>query len=347
MGIYANPMKDAVAKLLLKDDEIRNGCLSTFSGIEIEESVELDSFCNPFDIWEMLRSDLSTFDLVHYNLFQKNKEFILIDKANGKEFKQGSDLFYLTVKHLKDLQHLFPKYSTQTSVDFICQTTAGELVTIEFQIEREDSFEARAVYYMSSLFAKQKMSTNLYEHLCPVIAINLLGGKRNFEWKNQNMIRHFELKDRYSDTKLPHLQLIQYALGKNFDIFDFKDIKTLNKEKLKEWLSFFENAHHLDKKIDVSFDDIKKAYEIVRIDHLRETNPHILIENYGKYSKHMTALEEEARKEGGQQMLLKIVKKLLDQNKTDNEICEFAEIDLEKLKEMKKEMQYLKIIKKG
>jgi hypothetical protein len=50
---------------------------------------------------------------------------------------------------------------------------------------------------------------------------------------------------------------------------------------------------------------------------------------------HNARMIEKGREEGEQQMLLKMVKKLLNQNKTDIEICEFAEIELTKLQKIK------------
>jgi predicted transposase/invertase (TIGR01784 family) len=351
-------MRDTVAKYLLEDDFIRLNFIEVFAGIKVESSQLLTDNLKTIDEYKALTEALSYFDQEKSKRLKKALTYRVLDE-NGKEHKEGAMLLNWCDKNLDLLKKAVPS-SRSNTVDILCKLQDGSFVTVEFQVESSDFFMQRALYYLTGVYRRQERG-EAYDNLKPVIAINLIGRPTVASWKSHNFFKHFVFQDQCSGEKLNDLTLIQYslshfeeALKSEFDSFDFHfQNKDFDRERLKEWLKLFENAPYLNHKVSQEYNDINAAYTRIDNNNIQALNPELLALNrsvekwYGKVTKMTEEEKEEYRLEGEQiglekgeqQTFLKMVKKFLNQNKEDREICELLDIDQDKLQEIKKSIE--------
>jgi predicted transposase/invertase (TIGR01784 family) len=347
-SIYADPMRDNVAKHLLSDSFIRKSFIEVFAGIKVESSQLLTDNLKTIDQYEALSHALKHFDQERAKRLKKAQFFQVLDE-NGKKHREGAVLLNWIDRNVGLLKKAIPRSSSNT-VDILCKLQDGSFVTVEFQIDQGNFFMQRALYYLARVYQRQETGKN-YDKLRPVIAINLIGRRNVTGWESKNFFKHFVFQDQCSDEKLNDLTLIQYslshfdeALRSSFDSFDFcfKE-KDFDRERLKEWLKMFEGAPYLDHEVKSErYCDVNAAYTRIDNDNIERENPELVairrsIEKF--YPKMTEEQKEECRQEGRQeceqQMLLKMVKKFLNQNKRDEEICDLLDINEEKFQEIK------------
>jgi predicted transposase/invertase (TIGR01784 family) len=347
-SIYADPMRDTVAKHLLGDPFIRKSFIEVFAGIKVESSHLLTDNLKTIDQYEALSQALKHFEQDKAIRLKKAQFFQVLDD-NGKKHREGAALLNWIDRNLVLLKKAIPRSGSNT-VDILCQLQDGSFVTVEFQINQGDFFMQRALYYLARVYQRQETGKN-YEKLRPVIAINLIGRRHVTGWKSHNFFKHFVFQDQCSDEKLDELTLIQYSLSRfeevlksQFDSFDFHfKEKDFDRERLKEWLKMFEGAPYLSHEMsNKKYDDVNAAYTRIDNDNIERENPELVairrsIEKF--YPKMTEEQKEECREEGRQeceqQMLLKMVKNALEMNQSDELICIFLKISTEKLQEIK------------
>jgi predicted transposase/invertase (TIGR01784 family) len=349
-NFFADPMEDLVAKHLLADEAIRNSCLSSLAGIKIISSEMLDQHLHPIDEFKKPRKLLNSFDMTEHKVFKKEGRFKVTDQE-GREYHQGTRLFNGVINNFPLFKKAIPPVTKQ-SVDILCKIQDESYVTVEFQVSKQLAFTQRALYYLTGVYHKQDPGKN-YDQLRPVIAVNLLGGRNETSWDEHRFFRHFVFKDRCSTDELEELTLIQYSL-RHLNKFFAADLsseidfnfryKKKDMKKLQEWLSFFEGASHLEKKPKTAFKDIDAAYERIISSRIESENPDIFaIRRYMyKYGKPLFTEEEKkelletGEQKGREEEKRILVQRLLTLNKSDDEICLIADIEMHDLIDLKK-----------
>jgi predicted transposase/invertase (TIGR01784 family) len=363
--LYLWPMWDwAAKKLLLNNEDIRNSILTCLSGVVVVSSeprdLNLSDQRSSFDLGSVLKAlkprefhELSEY--FDFEFIAKKKQDIQkfdinldklrpsIQKLIEKErfvYEDGFEALQSIFQHHEILCDLFPEKHPHT-VDFLCKTDQNKIITIEFQIAHERFFDKRALYYLCSVFSKQKKLKDVkYENVHPVIAINLLAGEETPEWQSRDLIRYWALVDQISKETMPYLTLIQYNLFKvkeNFQSFwektPYAEKNKIDPEMLQEWLEFFSKAHKLNEFHQSRFKEVDKAYEEVKIERLDRSNEEL--PDYIQFAIDAFKNKDFYIEQGKQQLLIKQVKKLLSKNKTESEICEVLDINIITLQEIK------------
>jgi predicted transposase/invertase (TIGR01784 family) len=372
--IYLWPMWDWVAKnLLMNNEEIRNSILTCLSGVVVVESEPMDwnlidqksslaigsalKALKPEEFFEL--KEYFDFELVAKKKQNLQKTDIKLKKLRPSiqkliknetfSYEDGLRAITAIFKDHGIICDLFPDKHPH-AVDFLCKTDQQKIVTIEFQIAHQTFFEKRALYYLCSVFSRQKkLRDTRYENVHPVIAVNLLAGEETPEWQDRDLIRYWALTDQVSKETMTYLTLVQYNLFKvraNFEKFwdktPYEAKDKINPEMLKEWLEFFSHAHQLKELHQSHFEEINKAYDVVKVERLDQSTEELPdyiqfeIDTLKNKDFFIAQAIEKGREEGEQQMLIKMLKQHLEAGRPDQFICDSLFIDPMKLKEIKK-----------
>jgi predicted transposase/invertase (TIGR01784 family) len=307
MQVFSRPTFDRIAKYILCEDEsVRVDILKAFTGIQsLCSATQLDEHYNPFDPLHNLRK------LINSPSFQKL--FDSIKNASTLELfldGQKNDLASENLKGLSglydDLAHAFPNQKYRSTVDFLCETDFGYL-TIEFQIAKQDYWDKRALAYIASIFGRQLRPQKDYDQIQDVIGINVLGDGSTPYWNDGEFMRDYAFVDQKKGKhKIPALRLIQYSLG-DVDL-NHEDLK--GNAPLRQWIEFFKSAHEKDSPPPSIDEPVKKAYEMIRVDTLKQKHPDLLKasdEFFASLTEHNQAVKEKGKEENAREVAKELI----------------------------------------
>ena len=188
---------------------------------------------------------------VRYLFSDIGNENIVLDFINGvmidSNFKTFSNVEILNPFNLK--KYLDGKESI---VDVKCITDDNDTVIIEIQLQGNQYFIGRSLYYWASSYSSLLNKSDNYTKLAPVIGMDIL------DFTIFNDIKDFHscylLKEiKYNKILTDHCMLHYIELPK-FNLNDFE-----NKEKINTWIKFFkgENMSNLIKENNI-FEEVEK-----------------------------------------------------------------------------------------
>ncbi len=310
MQVFSRPTYDRIAKYILSEDEaVRIDILKAFTGIDsLSSAKQVDEHYNPFDAFNKLRELINSnesktlFGKINYSSEVK------VSLYGGRTNKKAAEFLKNLASLHEDISKAFPDQRHRSTVDFICKTASG-YITIEFQVPKQDHWDKRALSYISSIFGNQLRTKNDYDEIEDVIGINLLGDGSTPYWKDGTFMRNYTFMDQMgSGKKIPSLRLIQYSLG-DVDL-NHKDLK--KNERLKQWIEFFKSAHEKQEIPPFIDENVRKAYDMIRVDNLKKTHPDLLIasdEFFASLTEHNQAVKEEGKSEANQELAKKLARK--------------------------------------
>lgn len=154
---------------------------------------------------------------------------------------------------------------TQQIMDIACQDRRGYRYNIEVQRAKQTYWDARALYYMSSLYETQ-ISKSDYEDLRPVVGISILGFdrddfttyKRRYQLADTTTFPVAGVADAAPIKVLSHLTLIEICLPK-------VDLASLPDSVEKQWLTLLKTAAQVaDIPTTVTHPLVRQAWERLR-----------------------------------------------------------------------------------
>ena len=293
--VFAHPTYDFTAKYMLDDDNVRLDFVKTFANLnDVESTTKLDdkSLTN-FREFICKRETKSFLK----QLEQKPDSFIFKEKlSDGKELDNtaAKDLIVGLQENYNDLSEILPQ-ERNSQLEFLCKLKNGDHVAVAVQIAKKENLDNRVLAYVSSVYGNQLQKGDKWGELKKVIGINILGGGEQDvqHWKDETAhIRHYIMQDKNnSNNVINGLELIQYSLGDS----DLKSPFFEGKKELKDWLHLFKNAQN-EKEVpqDVS-DEVKMAYERLKIEEMPKEIRELYIEEEGwfeQFSEHWEKLKE-------------------------------------------------------
>ena len=188
---------------------------------------------------------------VRYLFSDIGNENIVLDFINGvmidSNFKTFSNVEILNPFNLT--KYLDGKESI---VDVKCITEDNEIVIIEIQLQGNQYFIGRTLYYWASSYSSLLNKSDNYTKLAPVIGMNIL------DFTIFNDIKDFHscylLKEIKHNKILTDHCMLHYIELPKFNLNDFE-----NKEKIITWIKFFkgENMSNLIKENNI-FEEVEK-----------------------------------------------------------------------------------------
>ena len=188
---------------------------------------------------------------VRYLFSDIGNENIVLDFINGvmidSNFKTFSNVEILNPFNLT--KYLDGKESI---VDVKCITEDNEIVIIEIQLQGNQYFIGRTLYYWASSYSSLLNKSDNYTKLAPVIGMNIL------DFTIFNDIKDFHscylLKEIKHNKILTDHCMLHYIELPKFNLNDFE-----NKEKINTWIKFFkgENMSNLIKENNI-FEEVEK-----------------------------------------------------------------------------------------
>lgn len=176
-------------------------------------------------------------DLVFKLLFAKDPE-ILCDLVNAVvDYPEHLHIRSITVKN----PIILPEEITEKLIilDLQAVDERGRHYDIEMQVRKYVFYPERTLYYLSRMYASQLDSGIQYDRLRPVIGIHFLDYKQFPESSEIHFC--FELRD----VRCPKLRLTDDLSLHLFELPKFEERQPgeLGREKMFEWLHFFNHAH--------------------------------------------------------------------------------------------------------
>ena len=188
---------------------------------------------------------------VRYLFSDIGNENIVLDFINGvmidSNFKTFSNVEILNPFNLK--KYLDGKESI---VDVKCITDDNDTVIIEIQLQGNQYFIGRSLYYWANSYSSLLNKSDNYTKLAPVIGMNIL------DFTIFNDIKDFHscylLKEIKHNKILTDHCMLHYIELPKFNLNDFE-----NKEKIITWIKFFkgENMSNLIKENNI-FEEVEK-----------------------------------------------------------------------------------------
>lgn len=290
--VFACPIHDSISQHIISHDEsIRVDILKAFTGIQsLSSATRIDELHNPYDPILKLRKLINSIE--SQDFFERIKKSSTIDiSLDGKKIDHAFEFLKGLVVSYEDFSHAFPYHRSHSVSDFLCETDSG-YVTIELQVSAQDYWDRRVLAYLSSIYGNQM--TKDYKQIQDIIGTYLSGIYRdqrmdilNFNgsssggdtlntesWNVQRFIRNYIFIDQnVSGKKIPVLRFIHYSLNDvNLEEHEYLD----KNPRLKQWVEFFKSAHEKES-IPSSIDEpLRKAYEMIRVDALKEKHPDLL-----------------------------------------------------------------------
>ena len=226
---------------------------------------------------------------VRYLFSDKGNENIVLDFINGvmidSNFKTFSNVEILNPFNLK--KYLDGKESI---VDVKCITEDNEIVIIEIQLQGNQYFIGRSLYYWANSYSSLLNKSENYTKLAPVIGINVL-----------DFILFNDIKDFHSCYLLKEIKhnkiltdhcMLHYIELPKFNLNDFK-----NKEKIITWIKFFkgENMSNLIKENNIFEEVEKRCQSFIESDPLINAYRKKEWEDYFHKGELLTEREEEKK----------------------------------------------------
>ena len=188
---------------------------------------------------------------VRYLFSDIGNENIVLDFINGvmidSNFKTFSNVEILNPFNLS--KYLDGKESI---VDVKCITDDNDTVIIEIQLQGNQYFIGRSLYYWANSYSSLLNKSDNYTKLAPVIGMNIL------DFTIFNDIKDFHscylLKEIKHNKILTDHCMLHYIELPKFNLNDFE-----NKEKIITWIKFFkgENMSNLIKENNI-FEEVEK-----------------------------------------------------------------------------------------
>ena len=223
---------------------------------------------------------------VRYLFSDIGNENIVLDFINGvmidSNFKTFSNVEILNPFNLK--KYLDGKESI---VDVKCITDDNDTVIIEIQLQGNQYFIGRSLYYWANSYSSLLNKSDNYTKLAPVIGMNILDFTIFSDIKDFHSC--YLLKEIKHNIILTDHCMLHYIELPKFNLNDFE-----NKEKINTWIKFFkgENMSNLIKENNI-FEEVEK-----RCQNFIESDP--LINAYRKkewedyFRRDELAIEREA-----------------------------------------------------
>ena len=226
---------------------------------------------------------------VRYLFSDKGNENIVLDFINGvmidSNFKTFSNVEILNPFNLT--KYLDGKESI---VDVKCITEDNEIVIIEIQLQGNQYFIGRSLYYWANSYSSLLNKSDNYTKLAPVIGMNIL------DFTVFNDIKDFHscylLKEIKHNKILTDHCMLHYIELPKFNLNDFE-----NKEKIITWIKFFkgENMSNLIKENNIFEEVEKRCQSFIESDPLINAYRKKEWEDYFHKGELLTEREEEKK----------------------------------------------------
>ena len=188
---------------------------------------------------------------VRYLFSDRGNENIVLDFINGvmldSNFKTFSNVEILNPFNLT--KYLDGKESI---VDVKCITDDNDTVIIEIQLQGNQYFIGRSLYYWANSYSSLLNKSENYTRLAPVIGMNILDFTIFKDIKDFHSC--YLLKEIKHNKILTDHCMLHYIELPKFNLNDFE-----NKEKINTWIKFFkgENMSNLIKENNI-FEEVEK-----------------------------------------------------------------------------------------
>ena len=277
-------------------------------------------------------------DIVFKALFgreEKRSKIILIDFLNSiLRFKGENKITEIT--HLNPFNIKEFKGDKGSVLDLKVKTKEDERINIEVQVNNEDDFRKRSLYYWAKMYGETISESEAYLTLKKSIVINIMDfiiigetDRYHTEYKILEKEEHFPLIDDLS---------IHYIELPKFD--DKKDIEYM--EAMELWLTFIKKIDEPETE-DLIAQLIERS-ETVKMakDMLEEisADERLRQQHYAREKARLDAIsrvkyaEIKAMEKGMEKEKIKIAKKLIRMNMSLNQIKEITNLNEEQIKSL-------------
>ena len=262
---------------------------------------------------------------IRYLFSDEGNENIVLDFINGVMI----DLNFQTFNNVVILNPFnLTKYldGKESIVDVKCITEDNQTVIIEIQLQGNQYFIRRSLYYWANSYSSLLNKSENYTKLSPVISINVL-----------DFILFNDIKDFHSCYLLKEIKhnkiLTDHCMLHYIELPKFN--LNNDKEKLSSWIKFFkgENMSNLIKENNI-FEEVEK-----RCQNFIDSDP--LINAYRKkewneyfYKDMMNVEREEGFKEGEKNKAISMAKSMKTKNLDINLISEITGLTIDEIKKL-------------
>ncbi len=332
--VFAQPTRDAVAKYLLDDEQIRNSFIRALTPFDdVTSSKKLDNALRPLKLDQNLLNILKDESFVQF----LKKESLNLPRETKEE-----KLTHRFFSHLRDNYDEISKVLLDDKgpvSDVICKLSTGDYVLVEVQVNNPGLgvWDKRALAYAAMLFGNQLRKGDDWRNILDVTAVNILGtgqdDKTLFWPEGSYYKRHYRFRNDLETPALPldNLSLIQYSLGN-------ADLATIQNPEERAWLDFFKNAHRYNSIPKECPEIMKLAYERIvtdtlppNIKDLYETEEQ-QIRNFGQ---RFLEEREEGKLEGVHEGKLEIARNMLSGDVDSETIKKFTGLSLKEIQSLK------------
>ena len=199
---------------------------------------------------------------VRYLLGSEDNKDILIDFINAVFTQKGHELV-VEIELLNPFNLRSIRESKESILDLKAKDKTGRWINIEIQIDNDNSYANRSLYYWAKSYAGQLKSGEDYEDLNPAVCINLLDFEIFPQLPGYHSCFHITEKDQPEYILSSHLQIHFIELPKN----QLKNV-TQVKDGLDRWCYYFENEGTMEEEeMTVLLKDnqaIGKAHKVYR-----------------------------------------------------------------------------------
>jgi len=312
--VFVRPTYDCTARHMLDDDNVRLDFVKTFACLnDVESTTILDESLTNFR--ELIRKRETKSFL---RQFEQNPDSFIFKKklSDGKELDNtaAKDLIVGLQENYNDLLAILPQ-ERNSQLDFLCKLN-GDHVAVAVQIDNLNYRDNRALGYISSAYQNRLRKDEDWEGLSRVIGINILG---EGDWKDKTapLKRYIMQDEKNPNNVINGLELYQYSLEDS----DLENSFFEGKKGLKDWLYLFKNAQNVEEVPNDVSDEIKTAYERLRIEKMPEEikelyiNEECWFEGYIEYGKKIAEqTEERVKKETEERVTKETAINLLNAN---------------------------------
>ena len=228
-------------------------------------------------------------------------------------------------------------------VDLKVKNSAGEIIIIEVQYEREHDYLQRMLYGTSRAITEHQQEGDPFSNLVKVISVNILyfdlGHGSDYIYRGVTSFTgihdhdHLQLSSRqqklYGKEQIYHLFPEYYLLRIN----NFNDIATTS---LDEWIYFLKNEEIKDEFKAKGIQKAKKAFSLLSL----PEKDRLAYERYQYELSYQASLIEsnyglgrlEGREEGREEGKLEVARRLIAKGMTEEEAAEVAGISADLLR---------------
>ena len=273
---------------------------------------------------------------VRYLFSDIGNENIVLDFINGvmidSNFKTFSNVEILNPFNLS--KYLDGKESI---VDVKCITDDNDTVIIEIQLQGNQYFIGRSLYYWANSYSSLLNKSDNYTKLAPVIGMNILDFTIFSDIKDFHSC--YLLKEIKHNIILTDHCMLHYIELPKFNLNDFE-----NKEKIITWIKFFkgENMSNLIKENNIFEEVEKRCQSFIESDPLINAYRKKEWEDYFHKGELLTEREEgfeegklEGIKEGIKENSYSIAKTLKQMNMDDASISKATGLTLEEIRKLR------------